>query len=167
MIAEAFNEKVDLSKVEIGTPVKLRNGDIKKLDGSDEDIFFIDMRKYNKVGKSFVNSNDYDIVEILPKEDKMVFETGKVEDGAKYKVEETLQERGEEYGEFSRHAEISQKLKNTVKLWLPAEIEPYKMEALEMILHKIARICNGNSNNIDSWHDIAGYATLVVKELEK
>jgi hypothetical protein len=34
-------------------------------------------------------------------------------------------------------------------------------EALDMILHKIARIVNGNPNETDHWHDIAGYATLV------
>jgi hypothetical protein len=34
-----------------------------------------------------------------------------------------------------------------------------------MILHKIARIVNGDSNYADSWHDIGGYAKLVVDEL--
>ena len=39
-------------------------------------------------------------------------------------------------------------------------------EALEMIAHKIARILNGNPNYADHWADIAGYATLVQRELE-
>ena len=30
-----------------------------------------------------------------------------------------------------------------------------------MILHKLARILNGDPNYVDSWHDIAGYAILV------
>lgn len=30
-----------------------------------------------------------------------------------------------------------------------------------MILHKIARIMNGDPDHIDHWHDIAGYATLI------
>jgi hypothetical protein len=32
---------------------------------------------------------------------------------------------------------------------------------------KTARILNGNPDNIDSWHDKAGYSELVVKELRK
>jgi len=35
-----------------------------------------------------------------------------------------------------------------------------------IILNKLARIL-GDPNNIDSWQDIAGYATLVVDSLEK
>jgi len=35
-----------------------------------------------------------------------------------------------------------------------------------MIAHKIARIINGDPNHLDSWHDIAGYATLVEQELK-
>jgi len=34
-------------------------------------------------------------------------------------------------------------------------------ESLEMIQHKTARILNGDPNYADSWHDIAGYATLI------
>jgi len=42
-----------------------------------------------------------------------------------------------------------------------------KKESLEMIVHKIARIINGNSNNYDSWHDIQGYAALISNDLQK
>ena len=38
-------------------------------------------------------------------------------------------------------------------------------ESLEMVVHKIARILNGDPNYADSWHDIAGYATLIDQEL--
>ena len=34
-----------------------------------------------------------------------------------------------------------------------------------MILHKIGRIINGDADYADSWHDIAGYASLVDKRL--
>jgi hypothetical protein len=34
-------------------------------------------------------------------------------------------------------------------------------ESLEMIMHKVARILNGDPNYSDSWHDIAGYAKLI------
>ena len=36
-----------------------------------------------------------------------------------------------------------------------------------MILHKVARILNGDPDYVDSWADIAGYAQLVVNILEK
>jgi len=39
-------------------------------------------------------------------------------------------------------------------------------EALDMIFSKIARILNGDPNHLDSWTDIAGYATLVADRLE-
>ena len=47
------------------------------------------------------------------------------------------------------------------------ELKAYQIESLEMILHKIARILNGNPNYSDSWFDIAGYSMLVYNELEK
>ena len=83
-------------------------------------------------------------------------------------IENTLQERGERYGKFHEHAQISQNLKT----YLEAEIVKRKVdlaydqkEALEMICHKIARIINGDPNYADSWHDIAGYAQLVADRL--
>ena len=47
------------------------------------------------------------------------------------------------------------------------QMQAFQREALEMIQHKIARIINGDPNYADSWVDIAGYAQLVVNELEK
>jgi hypothetical protein len=35
-----------------------------------------------------------------------------------------------------------------------------------MICSKLARLACGDADHVDSWHDIAGYATLVVKDLE-
>jgi hypothetical protein len=37
---------------------------------------------------------------------------------------------------------------------------------LEMIAHKIARILSGDPNHRDHWEDIAGYAELVVREID-
>jgi hypothetical protein len=84
-----------------------------------------------------------------------------------------LSERQTTYGDFSTQAELSQALKGVVKDAYNARheddrrLEDYQCEALEMILHKIARIINGDPSYVDSWTDISGYATLVVKELEK
>lgn len=84
-------------------------------------------------------------------------------------VDETLDQRHETYGYFIGVAEISQEFKRTLFHYLTArnkDLAPDQTEALEMILHKIARIVNGDENHIDSWHDISGYATLVASRLK-
>lgn len=81
-------------------------------------------------------------------------------------IEKILQERGDRYGSFDTHAKISQELKNVMfcrTAW--QSLEPDQKEALEMTVHKIARILNGDPNYIDNWDDIAGYATLVANRL--
>jgi hypothetical protein len=81
-------------------------------------------------------------------------------------IENTLNERGTRYGEFKDHAKIAQTLKqymHNTQNWF--ELNYDQKEALDMIMHKVARILNGDPNYIDSWHDIAGYATLVEQRL--
>ena len=81
---------------------------------------------------------------------------------------EILAEREKRYGYFRGHAGISQGMKRVMMNatgW--PRMSDDKREALEMILHKIARIVNGDPEYIDSWKDIAGFATLVVRNLEK
>ena len=83
-------------------------------------------------------------------------------------INKTLEERGKEYGKFINHAEITQRLKHVVKDGLQSSgvlLTNDMQEALDMICHKIGRIVNGNPSNIDSWHDISGYATLVENRL--
>ena len=82
-------------------------------------------------------------------------------------LEKTLKDRQQTHGDFKTHAEISQKLKSVLWQHDYQGLSHHQCEALEMICHKIARILNGNPNTHDHWHDIAGYATLVAKELEK
>jgi hypothetical protein len=82
-------------------------------------------------------------------------------------VEDILLERGNRYGKFSGHAELTSALKhefikNSASLHL---LTPSMQEALAMIFHKIGRIGNGDPFYDDSWIDIAGYAQLVVDEL--
>lgn len=80
-------------------------------------------------------------------------------------IHETLKERGKRYGEFTEHAYISQALK---EIMLDNKAyKPYQSEAIEMICHKLARIKNGDADYDDSWRDIAGYAQLVVDELNR
>lgn len=82
-------------------------------------------------------------------------------------IHNTLLERGNRYGPFAGHAELTQNLKADMKEvpgWM--RLNDSQKEALEMIAHKIGRILNGDPNYDDSWRDIAGYAQLVVDQLE-
>lgn len=80
---------------------------------------------------------------------------------------ETLTERGSRYGKFESHALVTQELKcimfETPK-WRDLAYD--QKEALEMIVHKIGRILNGDPDYDDSWVDIAGYAKLVADRLQ-
>lgn len=81
-------------------------------------------------------------------------------------IEQTLEERRKTHGEFETHARISQSLKDIMRMqdgW--SELKSDQCESLEMIVHKIARILNGNPDTHDHWHDIAGYATLVADRI--
>lgn len=86
----------------------------------------------------------------------------------KSEVDTTLAERQKTHGDFETHAKISQSFKDVINLCEGSyELNCTQAEALDMIVHKIARILNGNPNTHDHWHDIAGYATLVANTLEK
>lgn len=81
-------------------------------------------------------------------------------------MEELITERGTRYGKFKDGADIMQSLKDTMRDvdgW--NNLTASQKEALDMIQHKIGRILNGDPTYDDSWKDIAGYATLIVNEL--
>lgn len=81
-------------------------------------------------------------------------------------TEALIAERGSRYGKFKDGAAIMQELKfvmREVDGW--HNLTPSQREALDMIQHKIGRILNGDPTYDDSWKDIAGYATLIVNEL--
>lgn len=83
-------------------------------------------------------------------------------------IDNTLEERGSTYGEFIHNASTSQQLKTALWFRMNSGHYPFDvMEALEMICHKMARIVNGDPNHLDSWVDIAGYATLVAQRIER
>lgn len=84
-------------------------------------------------------------------------------------VNDILEQRGSRYGDFKTHADITQTLKAVKNLYvktLNKDLNPSQNESLDMIFHKIGRIINGDPNYADSWVDIAGYAQLVVNQLE-
>lgn len=81
-------------------------------------------------------------------------------------IDKLITERGSRYGKFKDGAKIMQELKfvmREVDGW--HNLTPSQREALDMIQHKIGRILNGDPTYDDSWKDIAGYATLIVNEL--
>jgi hypothetical protein len=77
-----------------------------------------------------------------------------------------LADRCKTHGLFCSHAAIAQDLKAVMHKtpnWgsLPQDAQ----ESLEMIVHKIARILNGDPLHADHWVDIAGYSTLIAQQL--
>jgi len=81
-----------------------------------------------------------------------------------------LDQRGNQYGDYMAMSHVAQALKSVVSNHISQignrTVSPIHLESLDSILLKIARIANGNANNLDSWTDIAGYATLVVNAIQ-
>lgn len=81
-------------------------------------------------------------------------------------VGETLTERHKTHGSYENQAGTSQILKAFCKScpnW--DKLNHAQLESLELILMKISRIMHGDHNHADTWHDIAGYATLAEKSI--
>lgn len=83
-------------------------------------------------------------------------------------VKEILNERAKTHGDFKEVAETYNNLRTSMFRSLNNEryYSNCQKLALDMICQKLARIKCGDANFIDHWQDIAGYATLVVRELE-
>ena len=84
-------------------------------------------------------------------------------------IDETLDNRAKDYGKFIQGAEIMQMLKRIVHNYIEArgtKLAFDQREAIDMIIHKLGRIINGNPDKVDTWVDIAGYAKLVADRLE-
>ena len=84
-------------------------------------------------------------------------------------INAVLSERGSRYGAYEYHARVTQALKSVMSDFVKADgtapwdnLQPYHREAIDMILHKLGRIINGDPDFDDSWVDIVGYAQLVV-----
>lgn len=87
-------------------------------------------------------------------------------------VGEVLEERGQRYGVFMGQAQIAQSLHIVLDQGMQLSgknrfsFAPDELEAVNMIVNKLARIYNGDPHYSDSWRDIAGYATLVADRLD-
>lgn len=87
-------------------------------------------------------------------------------------VAQVLEERGTRYGQFINQAGIAQGLHQVLEFGMQVsgktrfDFYVDELEAINMIVNKIARIYNGDPHYSDSWRDIAGYATLVADRLD-
>lgn len=78
-----------------------------------------------------------------------------------------LREREKTHGDFAQVAATAQAIK--AAYWASPnwpKLTPVQVEGLEQIAVKLARILCGNMNHVDSFADIAGYALLIVQQLE-
>ena len=85
-------------------------------------------------------------------------------------VNETLKERGKVYGDYKGGSEFRA---NVMKLIIDryAEVNHGGMPAIHMvylydIVNKLSRLAS-TPDHIDTWHDIAGYATLAKEAFKK
>ena len=84
-------------------------------------------------------------------------------------VDDVLNARATNYGKFIEGAEIMQMTKRLVHNYIEqrgTSLAFDQLEAIDMIIHKLGRIINGNPDKVDHWTDIAGYAKLVADRLE-
>lgn len=82
-------------------------------------------------------------------------------------LNETLKERGSVHGDFRDQATATQRLKQVMQScpnW--TALTHVHRDAAEMIAVKLGRILAGDPDHHDHWHDIAGYATLVARDIE-
>lgn len=77
-------------------------------------------------------------------------------------VSNTLSQRASRYGCFEDVARITQMIIDALNNYSNYKSMPNAhKESIHMIASKIARICCGDHNYKDSWHDISGYAKLI------
>jgi len=95
----------------------------------------------------------------------MLYKASIIENKKIKPITETLEERAKTHGDFNEYADIMVELVDTAGLNENKQLTAVQQQGLYMILSKIARIVNGDANHADSWHDIAGYATLVERNI--
>ena len=81
-----------------------------------------------------------------------------------YPLDPILEAREKTHGDFASVAAVAQGLKLRIHDAQP--MQDTRREAMEMIMTKIARILCGDDGVKDHWEDIAGYARLIVREIE-
>ncbi|WP_104748584.1 hypothetical protein [Helicobacter cetorum] len=83
-------------------------------------------------------------------------------------INQILDEREEKYGDYETMAMLDTELKEALRthpnfIALPNEIKC----SLEMILHKVARVVNGDYMHKDNFIDIKGYSELALRSIAR
>lgn len=81
-------------------------------------------------------------------------------------IQGILQERNKSHGNYKVQSALADNLREVIyssENWYV--LTSLQRDALLMIIHKITRLLSGDPNHLDSWQDIAGYATLAVNDL--
>lgn len=80
-------------------------------------------------------------------------------------VDSILDQRNKTHGEFMDVAAVAVGLRQIIRDRRP-DLMPDQEEALTLICTKIARIVNGDPNEVDHWSDLAGYSMLIADRLK-
>ena len=81
-------------------------------------------------------------------------------------VSDTLKNRNNTHGDYHEQAELAAALRRIMGTGLNwMKLTDQEQDALLMIAVKLSRILSGNPHEPDHWHDIAGYATLVERDI--
>jgi hypothetical protein len=82
-------------------------------------------------------------------------------------INDTLNERAHTHGDYREQAAFAQQFKRMMRAGRNWErLELTQAQSLEAFADKISRVLCGNANEPDHWRDVAGYAQLIVRELE-
>lgn len=78
--------------------------------------------------------------------------------------DELLEEQDSKYGELTDVNALAKEIQDAILLRCEI-LEPFQIVAIKNISMKLSRLANGDSNHIDTWVNVAGYALMVVNEL--
>ena len=82
-------------------------------------------------------------------------------------VSELLKERAKTHGSFTDQAKDCQSIMGMICRNPGYHGQsPVVKEGLHMLAHKMSRLSAGKIDEVDTYRDIAGYATLIVNDLE-
>ena len=83
-------------------------------------------------------------------------------------VQVMLVDRKKTHGDFSDNARCAERFATVmITEWKGVKATDVQIQGMDYIFKKLARIITGSVSERDHWVDIAGYAELVVKELDE
>lgn len=83
-------------------------------------------------------------------------------------INETFKSRGDTHGDYKQQSECTMSLYRQLAERArvnKVSLNKTQQHSLMLICTKLGRIVTGSANEPDHWHDIAGYATLIEREL--